>query len=131
MNKPYQGSCMCGVVQFSFTGPALFVADCVCASCRQAHGASAVTWVGVKSAHFTVDAGIASLRWYQSSQESERGFCTDCGTRMFFRSSKWPGEMHMTVANIALPHDLIASSVSFEQELPAWTAMSVKKHTKN
>lgn len=127
MRNQHKGSCMCGEVQFSFIENPKGVTDCVCGSCRKAHGASAVGWVGVDTEQFNLDAGQSSLKWYQSSQESERGFCVTCGTRVFFRSSKWPGEIHMTLANIDMPHDLVATKVSFEEELPTWTGMSVRK----
>jgi hypothetical protein len=127
MGQEHKGSCMCGSVRFSFTGNPKFVADCVCESCRIAHGASAVCWVGVKTEQFALDAGEASLKWYPSSEESQRGFCVDCGTRLFFRSTKWPGEMHMAVACMDTPHDLVSTVVSFLEELPAWTMMSVRR----
>jgi len=114
---------MCRAVRFSFSGPPRFVTDCVCLSCRQAHGASAVCWVGVKAHQFRMDAGEDVLKWYRSSAESERGFCTACGTRMLFRSDKWPGEVHMAVACIEPGHDLESTGVEFPEELPAWTAM--------
>lgn len=125
MNNPYQGSCLCGAIQFSFPGPPRFVADCVCRSCRKAHGASAVAWVGVANEHFQLLQGTAQLQWYRSSAESERGFCTDCGTRLFFRSSKWPGETHMALACIEEPHDLVSQGVCFQDELPHWTALTI------
>jgi hypothetical protein len=114
---------MCGSIRFSFAGPPRFVADCVCQSCRQAHGASSVCWVGVQATEFKLESGQSLLKWYRSSTESERGFCTECGTRVLFRSEKWPGEMHMAVACIETPHDLRSSGVAFEEDLPAWTAL--------
>ncbi len=126
MSQPergYRGACMCGAIHFSFTGAPRFVADCVCASCRHAHGATAVAWVGVKAPQFQLDRGEASLSWYRSSAESERGFCTACGTRLLFRSTRWPGEMHMALACIEAPHDLKSDTVSFANEYPAWTAL--------
>jgi len=33
----------------------------------------------------------------------------------------------MALACIDTPHDLVATGVAFEQELPVWTAMSVRK----
>ena len=114
---------MCRSVRFSFSGPPRFVADCVCESCRRAHGASAVCWVGVISDAFHVESGMETLSWYRSSPESERGFCTQCGTRLFFRSEKWPGEVHMAVACVEGPHDLESTTVSFEEEFPTWSAL--------
>jgi len=128
MSNQHKGSCMCQLIQFSFIDSPRFVADCVCESCRKAHGASAVCWVGVKMEQFNLDTGTSALKWYQSSQDSERGFCERCGTRIFFRSSRWPGEIHMTLAAFDTPHELVATKVSFEEELPTWTAMSVRKN---
>jgi len=127
MNNRYVGSCMCKAVKFSFDATPRFVADCLCESCRKAHGASAVCWVGIKSEEFNLDTDSSALKWYQSSQDTERGFCKKCGTRMFFRSKKWPGETHIAMASLHTPHDLVATKVSFEEELPAWTAMAVRK----
>lgn len=120
----HHGSCMCGKLKFSFDGEPRFVAECVCQSCRQAHGSTAVAWVGVATEQFHLDEG-ETLKWYQSSEASERGFCSECGTRLFFRSSKWPGETHMTVANIHEPHDLKSSLISFPEETPHWTRLEI------
>lgn len=118
---------MCGEIEFSFIKPPRFVGDCVCESCRRAHGASAVGWVGVSTSEFNIDHGESSLKWYQSSDESERGFCTACGTRILFRSKKWPGETHMALACITPPHDLISTGVSFKEDFPEWTALVLAK----
>ena len=112
---------MCSAIRFSFTGKPRFVAECVCESCRVAHGATVVGWVGVKTSQFQIDSGYSALKWYASSEASERGFCTACGTRVLFRSSRWPGEMHMALACIDTPHDLVATAVSFAEELPRWS----------
>lgn len=125
MTTSYQGKCHCGQVQFSFSGSPRFVKDCVCESCRRAHGASAVCWVGVTTKQFQLECGEARLNWYQSSADSQRGFCTACGTRILFRSQHWPGEVHMALACINTPHDLVADGVVFKEELPVWTAMAL------
>lgn len=127
VSKEYKGSCMCRSIKFSFSGAPRFIKDCVCGSCRLAHGATAVCWVGVATSQFEFDGGESFLNWYQSSNESERGFCKACGTRILFRSSKWPNEIHMALACIETPHDLAATDVSFKEELPTWTAMTLGK----
>lgn len=126
MDKEYRGSCMCRSVQFCFTGAPVFVADCACESCRKAHGATAVCWVGVKTGQFRLVSGEPNLKWYRSSADSERGFCVTCGTRMLFRSDRWPGEIHMALATIDTPHELVSTTVAFADEFPGWTALSVR-----
>jgi len=127
MSEKYNGSCMCGSVQFTWTGTPRFVKECVCDSCRRAHGASVVGWVGGPASQFNIDIGKSLLTWYRSSAESERGFCAECGTRILFRSSKWADEIHIALACIAKPHDLVSTGVSFEEELPSWTTILLGK----
>ena len=94
-----RGACQCGKVGFCYEAPSLWCAHCHCGKCRKAHGAAFVTWVGVEQAKVTLlDEGC--LAWYASSPEAQRGFCRACGTPLFFRSSKWPGELHVTRASI-------------------------------
>lgn len=95
----YNGACLCGEVTFDYQPPSLWCAHCHCSLCQRAHGAPVVTWVGVSQEGFTLTAG-SSLRWYRSSADSERGFCADCGSTLFFRSERWPGEVHIVRTNI-------------------------------
>lgn len=99
MMEVYAGACLCGTVKFSYTGPSLWCAHCHCTLCQRAHGAGVVTWVGVAEAQFELLEGD-NLKWHRSSAEAQRGFCTECGSSLFFRSSRWPGEMHMVRANL-------------------------------
>jgi hypothetical protein len=67
--------------------------------CRRAHGAAFVTWLGVDEQRFDL-AADAPLRWFHSSPGAERGFCSTCGTTLFFRSRRWPGEIHVVLSNV-------------------------------
>jgi len=96
----FQGQCLCGAVQFAITPPTLFVAHCHCKYCRGAHGAAFVSWVGAAQERFRYLSRSKEPRWYQSSQQSRRGFCADCGTTLFFASTLCPGEIHVTRAAI-------------------------------
>lgn len=48
---------------------------------------------------------IQFLAWYRSSDLGERGFCSRCGSTLLFRSGRWPGELHLTLANFLDPVD--------------------------
>ena len=99
MVKSFKGACLCGDVQFAYEPPSLWCAHCHCSLCQRAHGGAVVTWVGVAEQRFHLTSGGA-LRWYRSSVDSERGFCSHCGSTLFFRSERWPGEMHSVRSNI-------------------------------
>lgn len=99
MSQTYSGACLCGESRFSFQGPSLWCAHCHCSLCQRAHGAPLVTWVGVTENQLQLPGGD-SLRWYQSSGDSRRGFCQHCGSTLFFQSRRWPGEVHIARSNI-------------------------------
>ena len=97
--KNFSGSCLCGSVSFEIEPPSLWCAHCHCTMCRRAHGAAFITWVGADEKRFRLHSD-KSVTWRNSSPEAERGFCHVCGSTLFFRSSRWPGEMHVVLANI-------------------------------
>ena len=99
MAQSYTGSCLCDDLRFGFDGPSLWCAHCHCSMCQRTHGAPLVTWVGVAEERFRILAGD-TLHWHRSSPEAERGFCNHCGSSLFFRSTRWPGEIHVVRTNI-------------------------------
>ena len=42
---------------------------------------------------------------HESSPETFRGFCPSCGTRLYFRSEKWPLEVHVHAATMTNPNE--------------------------
>jgi hypothetical protein len=49
----------------------------------------------VAEEHFVFDSGDEMVTWYESSEQSQRGFCSRCGTTLFYTSSLSPGEIHV------------------------------------
>lgn len=104
MTQRIPGACLCGAVQFSIGLPSHWCAHCHCSMCQRAHGSAFVTWVGVPAQRFEL-TDATTLHWFLSSPGAERGFCGRCGSSMFFRSARWPGEVHVTLANLQAPID--------------------------
>jgi hypothetical protein len=117
------GRCLCGAVRYAFTPPSLFVAHCHCRWCREAHGAAFVTWVGIADDRFRLRDDEGLLRWYQSSEQSRRGFCSRCGTTLFFASTLCPGEIHATRASIPGPVDREPQLHCFFDQHVAWASV--------
>lgn len=105
MDDSIHGSCLCGQLGFTAMLPTKWVSHCHCSMCRRAHGAAFVTWAGFEARRVAISDPHGALRWYRSSAAAERGFCTRCGSTLFFRSGRWPGELHIVVANITEPLD--------------------------
>ena len=79
----HQGSCLCGGVTYTLTGELRNSVACHCEQCRKTSGHYvSATQVGPEQFHLTNDA---TLSWYTSSPEAERGFCNRCGASLFWR----------------------------------------------
>lgn len=97
-----KGSCFCGSVQFEFELPSKFVVNCHCSECRRAHGAAFVTWVGTWEEKLSILQGAEHLATYAYNEPhtATRQFCKTCGSPLFFRGVRWPGEVHVSRACI-------------------------------
>lgn len=128
--KVYNGKCLCGAVSYKVTGPLKFICHDHCSICRKASGAPFVTWTGVESEEdqFELIQGFEYLTKYKSSDHGRREFCSECGTQLFFRSTKTPGEIHLTTSPIqevlmADKHIFYSEKVEgldFQDELPKY-----------
>lgn len=118
-----QGQCLCGAVGFEAGLPEIWAANCHCTLCRRAGGAPFVTWVGFDAARLRVVRGEKKLGRYRSSPEATRSFCKRCGSPLFFESSRWAGEIHVTRA--ALPDDagLAPTRHSFYSNKAPWLSV--------
>ena len=116
----FEGQCLCGAVRFAITPPSLFCVHCHCRFCRAAHGAGFVTWVGAHEDRFAYLAGKDLVHWYQSSPQSRRGFCSVCGTTMFYVSTLSPGEVHVARALISGDIDRAPQAHVFFDHRPPW-----------
>ena len=83
MSESHHGSCLCGAVRYTITGPLRDVVACHCSQCRKTSG-HFVAATSAPSAALTLqrDTGLA---WYRSSDTAERGFCRVCGGNLFWR----------------------------------------------
>ena len=94
------GGCLCGAVRICASLPSKWCAHCHCSMCRVSHGAGYVTWAGFNRDQVRFTQGEDDVTWYESSAGAQRGFCQKCGSSMFFRSERWAGELHVTLACI-------------------------------
>jgi hypothetical protein len=83
LSDTHTGGCLCGGVRYRVSGPLRDVIACHCSQCRRTSGhfvaASSATTTDLE---FISDA---TLTWYASSSEAQRGFCNRCGGNLFWR----------------------------------------------
>jgi hypothetical protein len=117
------GACLCGAVAFSVGLPVKWVAHCHCTRCQRAHGAAFVTWVGSLAERVQIGDPEQLLRWHQASEGGSRGFCSRCGSPMFFRSQRWPGELHIARALFLAPVSLEPQAHVFHDTRVDWVTL--------
>ena len=78
----HSGACLCGAVRYHYQGALRPVVACHCEQCRRTSGHFAAGSAGYRSG-LSIESGGA-LRWYESSPEIYRGFCSACGSSLFW-----------------------------------------------
>ncbi len=74
------GSCLCGAVRYTVSGPLRPVIACHCAQCRKTSG----HYVAATSAAREQVVIKGEVTWFQSSESARRGFCGTCGSSLFW-----------------------------------------------
>ncbi len=94
------GRCFCGAVKWSYDGEVTRNLICHCIDCQRATSSPFTAFTGLRPAQLT---WAGDPNHYESSPGSKRGFCATCGTRLYFQSEKWPGEIHIHAATLDNP----------------------------
>lgn len=95
MQDTLEGGCMCGMVRFKVSPPYKGIISCHCKQCQRFHGNYNPLLIAEKK-NFSFTSGEDNVQWFNSSPESERGFCKTCGSQMFKRDKTGP-KMKMSV----------------------------------
>lgn len=78
----HTGSCLCGAVSFEVAGSLPPPDACHCSRCRKQSGHF---WVSTDVPRNALTIrGAENLRWFQSSEKVRRGFCSACGSSLFW-----------------------------------------------
>ena len=76
------GSCLCGAISFEVAGALPAPDACHCSSCRRQSGH---VWASTDVARDALTLrGSEHLTWFRSSERVRRGFCSICGSVLFW-----------------------------------------------
>lgn len=78
----HKGSCLCGKIRLEIQGELPPLAACHCTKCRKisGHYGAGIT---IPRENLYI-SGEENITWYQSSNWVRRGFCSICGSSLFF-----------------------------------------------
>lgn len=82
------GRCNCGAVTFRTHGDVRDVVACHCSQCRRQTG---LYYAATNVADDRIEIGGAeNITWYHASEAARRGFCSTCGSALFWKHSSDP-----------------------------------------
>ena len=81
-NMITKGGCLCGAVRYEVKGQLRDIINCHCSMCQRLHGGFGPHSKAPKTS-ITI-TNDASLAWYKTSEIARRGFCSQCGSSLFW-----------------------------------------------
>ncbi|MFK5986749.1 MAG: GFA family protein [Pseudomonadota bacterium] len=97
----YQGSCLCGKVQFNIDGQINNIIYCHCSLCRKAQGSAFATNGIVKTENFNFISGEENLSAYESTAGQNKYFCKTCGSPIISRTKAKPEEVRIRLGTLS------------------------------
>ncbi|MFK7874431.1 MAG: GFA family protein [Paracoccaceae bacterium] len=123
------GGCLCGAVRFEITSEVTETGACHCGMCRKVSGG---VFLGVEvpaeAFAFTSDNKGAV---YSSSTWAERGFCSACGSSLYYRvTAPGPhqGTWHVGLGSLDDPNDVTLTGEIFIDLKPSGYAFAGDTH---
>ncbi|HET6389843.1 GFA family protein [Hyphomicrobium sp.] len=94
------GGCLCQGVRFEIAGALNPIVACHCSQCAKTSGNFAAM-ASTATSNVTM-LSDETLRWFQSSDTVNRGFCSRCGSNLFWKDGRSP-EIYITAGTIDQP----------------------------
>ncbi len=114
------GGCACGAISYRTEATLRSVANCHCERCRRITG-HFMAATGCEEAELDVtDDG--ALRWYEPSPGVFYGFCSTCGSTLFWKTDDGDGWISITAGTVDQPSGLTTSAAW-------WTAEAADYHS--
>ena len=104
------GGCYCRAVRYRARGVKPQVTECHCSQCRRQSGHRYAT-TGAKTSDMEIE-GADKVTWFRATPNAERGFCSVCGSTLFWKRS---GQDYSAIlaGTIDEPNDLVLTKHIF------------------
>jgi len=79
------GGCFCGRVRYRARNVSREVTECHCTQCRKQSGHRYAT-TGARTSDVEIE-GAGNIIWFRASPSAKRGFCSTCGSHLFWKQS--------------------------------------------
>jgi len=107
------GGCYCGEVRYESSAASTSIIECHCTQCRKQSGHRYATTASTQ-ADVAIEGG-ENISWFRASEDAERGFCSHCGSHLFWRSLS-DDKMVLLAASIDDPSGLKLATHIFVED---------------
>jgi hypothetical protein len=115
-----ESSCLCGSVKIDVSNVNPQFTVCHCDTCRNWGGGP---FFAVQCGAELEIKGVENVKEYNSSAWATRGFCSNCGTHLFYRLNK-SGSYNMPVGLFSKIEDLVMTMQYFSDQRPGYYCFS-------
>ena len=94
------GSCLCGEINYEVDCFSPEITNCHCGMCRKFHGAAFATYGKVQLKDFRWLEGQKLLTIYPSSSNAVRGFCSLCGSSLYYQITHQKDQLSIAIGTL-------------------------------
>ena len=105
---------MCGGVRYTVVGPLRDVYNCHCDRCRRSTGHHMAA-TAAPAANVRIEGD--SLAWYEAAEGVQYGFCSRCGSSLFWRTAATSERLSITAGSIDQPTGLRTTRAWYTAEM--------------
>ncbi len=125
MAAKFTGGCICGAVRYECSADALFMGNCHCRDCQQAGGGANDACIGLPAVALKISGNI---KYHDVKADSgntlSRGFCPECGARLFSTTSGIPDLAMITAGSLDDPGQYKPTMDIFTASAQPWDYMN-------
>jgi hypothetical protein len=121
MENCMKGSCLCGAVVYQVRRFYPEIANCHCGMCRKFHGAAFATYGKVQVEDLQWLAGKELLKVFVSSGIAERGFCSECGSSLYYKRAGQDQQCSLALGSLDGEPDRAVDNSIFCDSRPQWS----------
>lgn len=118
----YQGSCLCGSIEYRLDGGVTDIIHCHCSLCRKASGSAYATNGFINASDLKLTDKNATLTFYESSEGKRKYFCKNCGSPIYSSNAQSPSRLRLRLGSLdcdiserPLSHNFVTSKANWEE----------------
>jgi hypothetical protein len=125
MTQNFTGQCICGGVHYQCSAEPIFTVTCHCRGCQQATGSAfhAGLYVPISGVKIAGD-----VKYYDTQGDSgkkvSRGFCPNCGARLFNKADMLPDIIGITAGSLDDPSWFRSQMDIYTDSAQSWDFMN-------